>query len=255
MKHENSAISESGSTNGWREFSAEAWNAERGLLVGGNSLTFWIHCLEKYGGPILDVACGNGRFSIPLAAHGKGNRLVGVDLNEGFIASAKRMLQQINKSVRAGHSIGDPISANERAEMERPRLETTESEYRRLTGILIAGKREIDATFHVGDIVRLNLDERFRLAIMTSWTWTVLLNKHDQIEFLERLHAHLLPGGVFAFNMPMADLPVPVSNLAELDRFLQQAGFEIVETYGDTEPMRPFTGSPYDDYVIVAERR
>lgn len=40
------------------------------------------------GGEILDVACGSGRYSIPLAAHGY--RVAGVDISDDFLALAKR---------------------------------------------------------------------------------------------------------------------------------------------------------------------
>jgi 2-polyprenyl-3-methyl-5-hydroxy-6-metoxy-1,4-benzoquinol methylase len=35
-----------------------------------NDLPFWEYCAEKYGGPILDVGCGNGRVAVPLAEKG-----------------------------------------------------------------------------------------------------------------------------------------------------------------------------------------
>lgn len=61
--------------------------------------------------------------------------------------------------------------------------------------------RKLNASFHVADIVNLDLGRKFPLAIMTSWTWQVLVTQGDQIAFLRRLHDHLEPGGAFAFNV------------------------------------------------------
>lgn len=34
MEHEDSELSESGRTNRWREYPADAWNTERSVLLG-----------------------------------------------------------------------------------------------------------------------------------------------------------------------------------------------------------------------------
>ena len=45
------------------------------------------------------------------------------------------------------------------------------------------------------------------------------------------------------------------TSLSELQLLSRLTGFEITEMYGDAEDMRPFTGGPDNDYVIIVERR
>ena len=202
------------------------------------------------------MACGNGRWLIPLAE--LRYEVVGVDINQGFITSAQRLVKE---RTAAGH--------------------------------------KLNASFHVGDIVNLNLGRTFRLAIMTSYTFNVLLTQEDQLSFLQRLREHLLPGGAFAFNLfipfhrqwgliekdgvyewppnpryhggalrtydPVSQIEIlPVeglyptklrhTSLSELKLLFRLTGFEIAEMYGDDEDMRPFTGKADNDYTIIAER-
>jgi len=219
---------------------------------------FWVHCIDKYGGPVLELACGNGRWLVPLAEHGSGHEVVGVDVNKGLIESAREYARQRKE---AGHAV--------------------------------------NATFCVGDIVNLDLARTFPLAIMTSWTFQVLLSQENQISFLRRLHDHLAPGGAFAFNLfipfyrrrnlvrvngayqwpphpkygragpntydPATQIETRIdygvhpinlrhTTLAEIELLFRVTGFKIAEMYGDDEDMRPFTGARDNDYTILAER-
>lgn len=250
-------LSHSATESGWVSYPAELWNKEKPPPVG--PYKFWLHCLERYGDPVLEVGCGNGRWAIPLAEHGEGHEVVGVDINEDLIATARGLVAEAAK-------IG----------------------------------REISASFHVGDIVHLDLGRQFPLVIMTSYTFNVLLSQEDQLAFLQRVREHLLGGGAFAFNLgtpfyrqrglvdedgvyawpPRPDYhdgahrtydPVTQietmryrngqvlkhrhTSLSELKLLLQLTGFEMVEIYGDDEDMRPFTGQADNDYTIIAERR
>ena len=55
-----------------------------------NLLTEWA---IKQGGPIIDLACGTGRMTIPLAK--KGFELIGVDLHRGMLEHAKRKAENL----------------------------------------------------------------------------------------------------------------------------------------------------------------
>lgn len=48
---------------------------------------FFLAVARRYGGPVLDVACGTGRMTIPLAQ--AGFRCVGVDIVEPMLARAR----------------------------------------------------------------------------------------------------------------------------------------------------------------------
>lgn len=246
--------SQSAKESGWVSYPVDVWDKKRPPSLIGD-LPFWQYCAEKYGDPILDLCCGNGRIAIPLAE--LGYEIVGVDINQDFIASALRRMEKMA-------DVG----------------------------------RELKASFHVGDIVNLKLGRTFRLAIMSDWSFQVLLTQEDQISFLRRLRNHLVADGAFAFNLSIPfhrqrgliekdgvyEWPPDPSyhsgaprtydvvsqienlvepnvhpirgrhtNLSELKLLFRLTGFEIAELYGDVD-RRPFTGKRDDDYTIVARR-
>jgi len=56
-----------------------------------NLLTKWA---TKQGGPIIDLACGTGRMTIPLAQ--KGFDMIGVDIHAGMLELAKKKADEAN---------------------------------------------------------------------------------------------------------------------------------------------------------------
>ena len=253
-------LSHSASESGWLTHPAALWNEHKGEDVP--PFPFWRHCLDKYRGPLLDLGCGNGRHTLPLAAYGSGREAVGIDISADLVASANARLQEWRDS-----------------------------------------GRDVEASFVVGDIANFDLGQTFPLAIMTCWTFQVLLTQEDQIAFLQCVHRHLAPGGAFAFNVFMPfnrqrehgglterigtyEWPLGSSyhggarrtydpatqietaldfgkhpiklrhtGLSEIRLLFRLTGFEITEIYGDDQDMRPFTAGPDNDYTIIAERR
>jgi ubiquinone/menaquinone biosynthesis C-methylase UbiE len=51
-------------------------------------ITFWIEQARKHGDPVLELACGTGRVSIPLAR--EGFEVTGIDLSDAMLAEARR---------------------------------------------------------------------------------------------------------------------------------------------------------------------
>ena len=49
---------------------------------------FWFEVAAAYGNPILELACGTGRITLPLAA--QGHQLTGIDLSTAMLAEAQR---------------------------------------------------------------------------------------------------------------------------------------------------------------------
>lgn len=52
-----------------------------------DDLTFYLHQIEKYGEPVLELACGTGRLTIPIAE--RGIHITGLDISEGMLSQAK----------------------------------------------------------------------------------------------------------------------------------------------------------------------
>jgi SAM-dependent methyltransferase len=54
----------------------------------GEDLPFWIDQAQRYGDPVLELACGTGRVTIALAE--AGFRVTGIDSAEGMLREARR---------------------------------------------------------------------------------------------------------------------------------------------------------------------
>jgi SAM-dependent methyltransferase len=72
-------------------------DALAGVMGGGSDLGYWSQQCSHYGGPALELACGSGRLTVPLA--GQGVAIEGLDLSAGMLAVAEE------KSVAHGKSI------------------------------------------------------------------------------------------------------------------------------------------------------
>lgn len=110
------------------------------------------------GGRVLEVGCGSGRLTLPLARAGL--RVDGVDISPHMLALARAKLE------------GDP------AVTER-------------------------ITVHEADMRTFDVLERgpFDLAIVPVRSFAYLTERHDQAATLQRIAAHLRPGGVLAIDL------------------------------------------------------
>lgn len=52
-----------------------------------DDLTFYLHQIGIYGEPVLELACGTGRLTIPIAE--QGIHITGLDISEGMLSQAK----------------------------------------------------------------------------------------------------------------------------------------------------------------------
>jgi SAM-dependent methyltransferase len=61
------------------------------------SLHFWLDQGRQYGDPILELACGTGRLTIPLAQ--QGHAMTGIDLSAAMLAEARRKAALANVEI------------------------------------------------------------------------------------------------------------------------------------------------------------
>ncbi len=52
-----------------------------------DDIPFYLHQIDKYGDPVLELMCGTGRLTIPIAE--KGVNIVGVDVSDPMLQQAK----------------------------------------------------------------------------------------------------------------------------------------------------------------------
>jgi ubiquinone/menaquinone biosynthesis C-methylase UbiE len=58
---------------------------------------FFVEEAVRIGGPVLEVACGTGRITIPFAK--KGIEIVGLDISEGMLNEVKKKSDQENLKI------------------------------------------------------------------------------------------------------------------------------------------------------------
>ena len=94
---------------GWDEY-APFYDWENAQTLGRRDVPFWRRVAIAAGGPVLELGCGTGRVSLPLARAGV--TLVGIDRSAPMLARARKQIlkssnPQILKSLRLRLVRGD----------------------------------------------------------------------------------------------------------------------------------------------------
>jgi ubiquinone/menaquinone biosynthesis C-methylase UbiE len=81
---------------GWDEY-APFYDWENAQTLGRRDVPFWTRLASQAGGGVLELGCGTGRVSFPLAKSGVD--LVGVDRSEQMLARARQRTARTSGSV------------------------------------------------------------------------------------------------------------------------------------------------------------
>jgi ubiquinone/menaquinone biosynthesis C-methylase UbiE len=73
---------------GWDEY-APFYDWENAQTLGRRDVPFWQRVASGAGGPVLELGCGTGRVSLPLARAGV--ELVGIDRSAAMLARVRRV--------------------------------------------------------------------------------------------------------------------------------------------------------------------
>ncbi len=133
------------------------WECKQFLRRQMEDIGFYRSVAEATGGPVLELGCGTGRVTIPLAE--AGFDVTGLDLNPA-------MLERAEAKARAGQ------------EKIRGRIE-----------------------FIQGDMCRFDLGRQYPLVLIPYNSFQVLRTQAEQRACLERISAHLAPGGLLAMEI------------------------------------------------------
>ena len=118
---------------------------------------FYLDLARRYGGPVLEIACGTGRVLLEVAR--KGIEIWGID------------------------------SSREQLSILSSKLEKEPEHTRSLVRLF------------EDDMRTFALDRKFRLAIIPFRPMQHMLTIEDQVSALNAARAHLLPGGLLAFDV------------------------------------------------------
>ena len=69
------------------------------LFAKNNDIPLYLRMADKYGSPILDLACGTGRVSVKLAE--AGHEVVGIDATKQMLELAQKKADSLPDDVRS----------------------------------------------------------------------------------------------------------------------------------------------------------
>jgi SAM-dependent methyltransferase len=77
---------------------AQRYDLVMGAYASGDPLDFYRRQVARYGEPVLELACGSGRLTIPLAKEGV--NITGMDISEDMLNLAKLKTSKSGASIR-----------------------------------------------------------------------------------------------------------------------------------------------------------
>jgi SAM-dependent methyltransferase len=252
---------------GWHGWDAYArfYDWENRQTLGRRDIRFWQALARRAGGPVLELGCGTGRVSLPVARTGVA--FVGVDRSADMLARARARFRRGGLIQRAAFVRADirslPFAADRFASVMAPygilQSLVRESD---LTRTLESVSRVIapDGTFAI-DLVpdvprwrehgrRPTLRGRLGRSAVTLME-AVRQDARRRLTHFEQEYVERPPSGrrqVHRFTLTFRTL-----SIAGMTRRLDRAGFRIDAVLGD------YRGRAWDEradvWVIVARRR
>jgi ubiquinone/menaquinone biosynthesis C-methylase UbiE len=254
-------------TEGWQGWDTYAafYDWENAQTVRRRDVAFWQRLSVATEGRILELGCGTGRISLPIARNGAS--LIGIDRSEPMLERARRRIARARIADRVRLTRGDIRFLPFR----RSHFRLVMAPY----GVLQSLTRERDLTAALGSISRV-LSKGGRLAIdlvpdLPRWSeysrkkaLTGRMGRHTAVTLIESVrqdrhrgltvfdqHYTTVRDGrlkAFSFSLTFRTVSVP-----QMTRRLERAGFRVDAVLGD------YRGGPWDSradvWVILATRR
>lgn len=253
---------------GWDDY-APFYDWENARTLGRKDVPFWRDLAMKGRGPVLELGCGTGRISLPLARAGV--RLVGVDRSAVMLARAVRRAKAFARQRGRSRSGPTLIRSDIRAlPFAQGSFDTVIAPYGILQSLtsdrdLVATLRSVARVVKSGGLFGLDLVPdvpnwreysnqmklRGRASARTHLTLIESvrqdrrrgLTMFDQ-SYLERRGSRTLR---HEFSLTFRTLPIPA-----MTRRLEKAGFRIEAVVGD------YRGGPWDEradvWIVLARR-
>lgn len=89
---------------GWDEY-APFYDWENARTMGRQDVRFWQDLARREGGPVLELGCGTGRLTMPVAR--TGTAVVGVDRSRPMLAYATVRARRLSRARRPRLVLGD----------------------------------------------------------------------------------------------------------------------------------------------------
>jgi len=164
---------------GWDDY-APFYDWENARTLGRRDVAFWRNLARQADGPVLELGCGTGRVSLPVARAGV--PLVGIDRSEAMLARARTRVRRARLAGTLGLVRGD-IRA-----LPFPDAGSVASRRR-------AGRSRVREAL-----------QGFALGMAPYGILQSLLRERDLAATLAEMHRVLRPGATFGMEL-VADLP------------------------------------------------
>ncbi len=177
---------------------------------------------------ILELMCGTGRISIPLA--GEGHSLTCVDYSEEMLDIFRKKIggpadRQRDVSADRGQEGSRDASADGQRDISagRPRHETAEEPAGRPQNLKLVCQ----------DVCELELEEKFDLIIIPSNSISEILDKEKRGQALRRISRHLTRDGIFFCTLynPEYRKRLADGHIRYLGKYGLEDGKTLVVTY------------------------
>ena len=218
-----------------------------------------IHFIEKWAskqeGIIIDLACGTGRATIPLAR--KGYRLIGVDLHKGMLNEAKRKTSNLGLQIKWIEQDCSRLNLNVKSKL----IYTVGNSFQHFLtneaqdGLLMSVNRhlETDGIFIFGtrfpsaeELFSPNTEEYWKSYVDDDTKNIVDVYTISSYDFLKQIqHNITIRRMKDSVGKVVKELQTNISLRyvfpKEMERIIQGNGFEIVSVYKD------WNGTPISD--------
>jgi ubiquinone/menaquinone biosynthesis C-methylase UbiE len=274
---------------GWDEY-APFYDWENAQTLGRRDVPFWQRIARKARGPVLELGCGTGRVSLPLARAGVD--LVGIDRSAPMLERARRRLKSRAKGARAGTPQAVPGNAvssarSGAARRAQPSVRFVRGDIRALPfhdasfpmviapyGILQSLIRPSDLTAALASVARVvaaggtfgidlvpdvpkwrEYENRIGLRGQSGKTQLTLIEsvRQDPKRHLTTFEQRYVERRGMETREHRFDLTFRTLSVSAMTRQLERAGFGVDAVLGD------YRGRPWDDradvWIILARRK
>jgi len=244
---------------GWDDY-APFYDWENARTLGRRDVPFWRNLALHHGGPVLELGCGTGRISLPLAR--AGIPLVGIDRSEAMLARARTRVRRARLAGRVQLIRGDirflPLASASRFSMVMAPYGLLQSLLRErdLAATLAEVRRVLrpGGTFGMELVADLPAWEEYKKRVsLKGWrnrpggshvtlVETVRQDRARRLTLFDQEFTERRGGRrrVHRFTLSFRTLSVP-----QMARRLEKAGFEVTALLGD------YRGGPWDPRADV----
>lgn len=216
-------------------------------------------------GPIIDLACGTGRATIPLAE--KGYKMIGVDIHKGMLATARRKTEKLHLPINWVEQDCTSLDLNVKSEFiymvdnsfqhfltneDQDRLLTSVNKHLIQNGIFIFGIRfpsnEELLQPSTEEFWKSYQDNQKKVDVYTISNYDPL----NQIQHYITLRKYISDTGE-VMDIKTTNIKLRYVFPKEMERLLKENGFEIIDVYKNWNE-EPITNDSYQMVYVCRKK-